>query len=97
MFTLPVQAHIYYIPVLLNAEYEACQQGGAHHWSGHIDLPAIVRSPWDEQEKGTTWALFMAEDILKSRANLQLADPGEDLENLDEEVDPSLCGATMEA
>ena len=50
-----------------------------------------------EKEKGTTWALFMAEDILKSRANLQLADPGKDLENLDEEVDPSLYGATMEA
>ena len=49
------------------------------------------------KEKGTTWALFMAEEILKSRANLQLADPDEDPENLDEEVDPSLCGATLEA
>jgi hypothetical protein len=32
------------------------------------------------KEKGTTWALFMAEEILKSQANLQLSDPDEDLE-----------------
>ena len=41
------------------------------------------------------WVLFMVEDILKARANLQLVDPGEDLENLGEEVDPSLYGAIM--
>ena len=48
------------------------------------------------KEKGITWALFMSEVILKSRANLQLADPDEDPRNLDKEVDPILYSATME-
>jgi hypothetical protein len=60
-----------------------------------------------ENEKGTTWALFMAEELLKSRANLQPATEtmensvavahDEDLENLDDVGDPSLYGPTMAA
>jgi hypothetical protein len=58
-----------------------------------------------EKEKETPWAVFMAEDLLKARAELQAVDETmdnseavntkDDPENLDGDGDPSLYGATM--
>ena len=60
-----------------------------------------------EKEKGTTWAVFMAEELRKARADVQPVEETmensdavaaeNDLENLDEDGDPSLYGATMAA
>ena len=60
-----------------------------------------------EKEKGTTWAVFMAEELRKARADVQPVEETmensdavtaeNDLENLDEDRDPSLYGATMAA
>ena len=59
------------------------------------------------KEKGTTWAVFVAEELLKARAELQPVDENidnvdavnaeEDPEKLDESGEPSLYGATMAA
>ena len=63
-----------------------------------------------EKEKGTTWAVFMAEELLKARADLRTRVESEDnldnidaiaaeneLDNLDNDGDPSLYGPTMAA
>jgi hypothetical protein len=60
-----------------------------------------------EKEEGTIWALFIAEELLKTRANLQPVDktiensdavaPDDDPEKLDKTGDPSLYGIAMAA
>ena len=70
---------------------------------------AKIQAKWEKlkKEKETTWALFVAEELLKSRANLQLAgetienggavNPGDGPKTLDKEGSPSLYEATMAA
>ena len=63
-----------------------------------------------EKEKGNTWAVFMAEELLKARADMKIRMELEDNldnidavagkkehEDMDEDGDPSLYGPTMVA
>ena len=88
-----------------------------HHRGGNEEHRAVsayqaIPKIWAKleeikKETGTTWALFVAEELLKSRATLQPVDktientaavaPDNDPENLDKDREPSLYGSTLEA